>query len=78
MKPGTAIFGSTILNEKGVPNWAAVRLMRHYNRHGIFSNLTDTLEELQRVLEKRFQDVAIETQGCVALFSGIVREVGLE
>ena len=72
MKPGATVFGSTILNEKGVPNWAAVKLMRHYNRHGIFSNLTDTLEELERALEKRFKHVAIQTHGCVALFSGRV------
>ena len=72
MKPGTTVFGSTILNEEGIPNWAAVKLMRHYNRHGIFSNLTDTLEELERALEKRFKNVVLQTQGCVALFSGMV------
>ncbi|GAA4650143.1 class I SAM-dependent methyltransferase [Kistimonas scapharcae] len=72
MKPGETVFGSTILNEKGVPNWAAVKLMQHYNRHGIFSNLGDTLEELEQALEKRFKNVAIQTQGCVALFSGMV------
>ncbi|GFS15368.1 methyltransferase type 12 [Elysia marginata] len=69
MKPGATVFGSTILNDKGVPGWSAAKLMGHYNRHGIFSNLADTLDGLQRALESRFQCVDIKTQGCVALFS---------
>jgi len=70
MNPGATLFGSTILSE-GVPrNRAARRLMRLYNARGIFSNAADDLAGLTRALRARFDNVAVEVIGCVALFSG--------
>jgi Methyltransferase domain len=70
MNRNAVLFGSTLLNG-GVPrNWFARRLMHIYNRKGIFSNRTDTLDGLERALHARFRDVTVETVGCAALFSG--------
>ncbi len=70
MNPGARIFGSTIL-QGGVPrSWAAVQLMKFYNRKGIFSNSGDDLLDLERALNDRFDKVSVDVTGCVALFSG--------
>jgi 2-polyprenyl-3-methyl-5-hydroxy-6-metoxy-1,4-benzoquinol methylase len=70
MNPGCQIFGSTIL-QGGVPtSWSAKKLMKTYNKKGIFSNTKDSLKDLQTALTQRFQDVKVEVIGCVALFSG--------
>jgi hypothetical protein len=70
MSQNAIIFGSTIL-WGGVPrNWAAKRLMRLYNRKGVFSNTEDDFLGLESALNQRFTDVVVDVVGCVALFSG--------
>ncbi|GAA5496992.1 hypothetical protein Rhal01_03180 [Rubritalea halochordaticola] len=73
MNPGCRIFGSTILHEEVPKSWAAKRLMAFYNHKGIFSNTQDTLTDLNEALTQRFNNVQIETVGCVALFSATTR-----
>ncbi|GBU16331.1 MULTISPECIES: class I SAM-dependent methyltransferase [Methylobacterium] len=69
LEPGGTLFGATILSE-GVPVSAPARaLMRVYNAKGVFSNTRDGLDALRAALEARFREVAVETVGCVALFS---------
>jgi len=73
LNPGARVFGSTLL-QGGVPrSWAARRLMKFYNRKGVFSNTHDTLSDLQQSLAERFADVSVEVVGCVALFSARLR-----
>jgi SAM-dependent methyltransferase len=68
LEPGSVLFGSTILG-RGVPHTRlGGRLMRVYNRKGIFSNAEDDERGLQRGLATRFQDVEIDVVGAVALF----------
>ena len=68
LNPGGVLFGSTILSS-GVPvTGSARRLMAFYNRKGVFSNLQDDHAGLERELRARFDQVAIETAGSVALF----------
>ena len=47
--------------------------MSLYNKKGIFSNADDSLTGLENALSSRFDNVAIEVTGCVALFSGRAR-----
>lgn len=69
MNPGAVLFGATILSE-GVPrNVAARMLMAAYNRQGIFSNQADSEAGLRQALASRFEQVAVEVVGCMALFS---------
>lgn len=72
MNRGAKLFGSTILQD-GVPrSWLANRLMRTYNRRGIFSNQQDSLDGLIQALQQRFCEVSVNVEGCVAIFSGRV------
>ena len=63
------VFGATILSEDVHRSAAAKALMRIYNRKGVFSNVTDSATALNAALKQRFESVAIELVGCVALFS---------
>ncbi|MGN6481874.1 class I SAM-dependent methyltransferase [Luteibacter sp.] len=69
LAPGGTLFGATILAQ-GVPRTsAAVKLMEFYNKKGIFGNARDSLDDLRLALASRFNDVRVDTVGCVALFS---------
>lgn len=68
-KPGGVIFGSTILAQGIQVTPLAKRLMSFYNQKGIFSNLNDSLNNLNEGLRQRFSEVNIQTKGCVAFFS---------
>lgn len=70
MNPGATLFGSTVLSGGVKRNWAAKRLMALYNRQGIFANTADDLAGLEAALRARFDNVSVEVEGCVALFSG--------
>ena len=55
---------------KGVkPNRLARLFLAHYNRKQVFDNLGDDRESLERELTARFDDVRVEQEGLVALFS---------
>lgn len=70
---GARVFGATLLQE-GVPrNIAARGAMRVYNRRGIFSNQDDSLAALAQVLTRRLDQVDIQVEGCMGLFSGRAR-----
>jgi len=66
---GGVLFGSTIMGEPAAPLVRQRRLMRTYNRRGIFCNETDSLEILEGALRKRFERVEVRMAGVVALFS---------
>jgi len=69
LEPGGVLFGATILG-RGVPHSRiGRRLMRMYNRKGIFSNADDDERGLERGLASRLKDVEIEVVGAVALFA---------
>lgn len=72
MNPNGVFFGSTLLQGGVRRNWLAKRLMKIYNKKGIFSNQQDDLEGLQRALNQHFREVSVEAIGCAALFSGRV------
>lgn len=68
LNPGGKCFGSTILGKGVDRNWLAEKLTMFYNEKKVFGNLNDDLETLQAECGKRFEQVSIKTQGCVALF----------
>jgi len=69
MKPGSVVFGCTILN-KGVKKGVAAKLMiLMTNRRKVFSNLDDGVDDLKEELSKRFKNVSVNIIGCMALFS---------
>jgi hypothetical protein len=69
LKGGGVIFGSTILGCGVTHNFLAKRLMGAYNARGIFSNRSDSQEDLEAGLRAHFDQCTIRVTGCVALFS---------
>jgi hypothetical protein len=65
---GARVFGATIVQGTLRRSRIAQAFMDLYNRRGIFSNVGDTLEDLDAALRKRFRDVKVESRGTVALF----------
>jgi hypothetical protein len=68
MTERAVLFGATILGRGMAPNMAARTLLDLYNAKGVFNNREDDAASLLDGLRKRFDQVAIEVQGCVALF----------
>jgi hypothetical protein len=68
MANGAVLFGATILGRGIAPNRAARALLDLYNAKGVFNNREDDLASLSDGLRQRFDQVEIETAGCVALF----------
>ena len=68
MRDGAALFGATILGRGIAPNRAARTLLDLYNAKGVFNNRADDLASLSEGLRRRFADVAIAQEGCVAIF----------
>src|SRR5262249_2062494 len=68
MSERAVLFGATILWRGIEPNAVARSLLGLYNAKGVFNNRDDDLAELSDGLEQRFDQVDIETEGCVALF----------
>lgn len=62
------LYGATILGDASGHNWMGRRLMRLYNRKGIFGNRQDTLASLDASLKRHFARVTVWQHGHVALF----------
>jgi SAM-dependent methyltransferase len=74
LAPGARVFGATIVQGNLRRSKVAQALMDLYNRKGIFSNVSDTLEDLEAALRQRFRDVTVESRGTVALFQARTHE----
>ncbi|ENB6578759.1 class I SAM-dependent methyltransferase [Escherichia coli] len=63
------IYGATILGDGVVHNAFGQKLMRIYNRKGIFSNTEDSEEGLKKILSEHFENVKTKVKGTVVMFS---------
>ncbi|MCG8598717.1 MAG: class I SAM-dependent methyltransferase [Verrucomicrobiales bacterium] len=64
------LFGSSILSTDIQAPWLARRMMKSYNRKGIFSNENDSLGAVMEGLQSRFKTFNVEVRGCVVIFWG--------
>jgi ubiquinone/menaquinone biosynthesis C-methylase UbiE len=62
------LYGATILGDEAAHNAIGRMLLRLYNDKGVFHNMADTLNDLQRMLRRQFQNVQIRQHNKVALF----------
>lgn len=69
-RPGTVVFGATLLHDGIERNWLARTVMDRNNTYGVFSNVHDDLDSLRQVATEHLEEPLIEVVGCVALFSG--------
>ncbi len=67
------IFGATILSKgKGIEkSRTASKLMKIYNKKGIFGNSEDHLDDLVDYLSNKYTHYQIDIQGCVAIFKAV-------
>lgn len=72
LAPGGVLFGATVLGKGVEHTWLSRAAVRQYNRKGVFSNLDDSLEDLDAGLGGVFDSHEIEVKGVVALFSARV------
>ena len=68
LRKGAVLFGATILGRGIAPNRAASALLDFYNAKGVFNNREDDIASLRDGLRQRFDEVEIDSEGCVALF----------
>jgi SAM-dependent methyltransferase len=62
------LYGATILGDEAAHNPMGRMLLKLYNDKGVFHNTADTLEGLQRMLRRQFDDVQVRRHNKVALF----------
>jgi hypothetical protein len=62
------LYGVTILGKEADHNAIGRMLLKQYNDKGIMHNLGDTLDDLQRMLRRQFQNVQVRRYNKVALF----------
>lgn len=68
LNDGGVLFGSTLLFEQTKEKSLARKLMMYYNEKGIFNNLDDRFEDLERQILDRFPYCDIKKVGCSAVF----------
>lgn len=71
LRPGGVLFGSTILGQGVRQNRLAKFLMHVYNVRGIFSNIHDTKQDIEKSLAAAFDAWTVDIVGCVALFRAV-------
>jgi hypothetical protein len=64
------LFGSSILGTDIQAPWLARRMMKIYNKKGVFSNEDDSLGAVMEGLQQRFKTFNVEVRGCVVIFWG--------
>jgi SAM-dependent methyltransferase len=69
VEEGGVVFGSTILGRGVEHGRLARKALAVYNREGIFTNLADDLDGLERALAQEFGRHEIEVRGSFALFA---------
>ncbi len=67
--PGGVLFGATVLGEGVEHTRLSRRALMGMNRRGIFSNLDDSLEDLDAGLARVFDSHEIQVEGAIALFT---------
>jgi SAM-dependent methyltransferase len=69
LAPDGVLFGATVLGKGVEHTWLSRSTVARYNRRGIFSNLDDSLGDLDAALGRVFDSHEIQVKGAIALFS---------
>lgn len=69
LAPGGVLFGATVLGNGVKHTLLSKRALAGMNRRGVFSNIDDSLEDLDAGLARAFDSHEIQVQGAVALFT---------
>ncbi|HEV3157268.1 MAG TPA: class I SAM-dependent methyltransferase [Candidatus Baltobacteraceae bacterium] len=68
LKSDGVFYGATILGDEANHTTLGRRLMKIYNRKGVFGNSSDSIHGLQEMLGRQFRSVQVRRHNQVALF----------
>ena len=68
LNPGGVIFGSTIISDSNDSSWFAKKLMKLYNKKGVFCNTGDNIQTLTRILSDQYEKFELNVIGSAAQF----------
>jgi len=68
LNPGGVIFGATIIADSSKSSWLAKKLMKVYNKKGVFCNAGDTIETLENLLSAQYEHFELNVIGSAAQF----------
>ena len=68
LRPGTTVFGYTILNQDVAKTWFSKSVYFILHKLRVINGPDDSASQLEQELKKRFGTVAVTVIGCVALF----------
>ncbi|KAI0750451.1 S-adenosyl-L-methionine dependent methyltransferase [Fomes fomentarius] len=68
LAPGGVVYGSTVLAQGVQHTWLGTRMIRLYNKKGVFGNAADSEEGLRGALGEMFEEYELQVVGVVALF----------
>lgn len=75
LNPNGVLFGSTILNHSIKKNFFGKFFLDWFNKEGVFNNLEDTEEALEKSLRSTFNYYKITIKGSVAMFCASDRKL---
>ncbi|MDH3000013.1 SAM-dependent methyltransferase [Chelonobacter oris] len=76
LKNDGVLYGATILGNGVTHNAFGSKLMKIYNKKGIFNNYHDMMDGLESVLASFFEQVEIRLEGAVAIFRARGKKIG--
>lgn len=68
LNPGAVIFGATVLGDNAASTPFVKRYLKFCNKQGVFTNLSDTAQNLETMLKKHFNEVSVQQVGCAGIF----------
>lgn len=71
LSEGGVFFGATVLGQGVDAGLLCRKLNALYNRRGIFSNLKDNAQDLEKALARNFSQVKVEVVGSYAVFRAV-------
>jgi ubiquinone/menaquinone biosynthesis C-methylase UbiE len=68
LNPGGVIFGATIIPDSSNASWIAKKLMKIYNKKGVFCNAGDNIQTFENLLSAQYENVELTVIGNAAQF----------
>jgi len=68
LNPGGVIFGATIISGSDESSWFAKKLMKVYNKKGVFCNTGDNIQTLESLLSAQYENLELNVIGSAAQF----------
>jgi len=71
LRKGGTFFGTTVIGKNINMAGLFKKMNKIYNEKGIFCNIDDSLDDLEKILSNNFTEHSVELVGSIALFKGV-------